>query len=167
MPILVAAVVLVGLLSLLNLLLSLAIIRRLRGLEAGGGHGDPTTELLAEGTPLPAFPGRPDGVELIALLSTTCSACRDQLPALAGLLDGGAIGREAALVVVVGDVDDPAGAEYADALDAVATVRREPFGGPVSGAFGARIFPVFYRIDGGVVRTAAIAVDAIAEPARA
>jgi hypothetical protein len=179
-PILIAAVVLVTLLGLLNLLLMLAVIRRLRehttqlaGLAAGG---DPQSNLLADGAPLPAFSGRttggavvantPTAPRLIAFLSTTCDACHEQVPELARYLSDSGMARDDALVVVVGATDS-SGPLLAEELDPLATIVREPSGGPIGGAFGVRVFPTFYLVDGGVVRSAAIAVRHLAEPVAA
>ncbi len=115
-------------------------------------------------TVLPAFSGR----TLLAFLSTTCDACHVQAPDLARYLAEHGVARDAALVVVVGDVDDPAGRQLADIVDPVATVVREPVDGPVSGPLGLRMFPSFYLIDdGGVVRSRAVVVSELAEPVRA
>ncbi|WUW24424.1 redoxin domain-containing protein [Streptomyces sp. NBC_01463] len=93
MTVLTAAVVVLGLLCLLNLAVSTAVIRRLRLLgmpvdpASGGGP--------AIGSPVPAFDVMADdGTSLtpdflrgrrtlIAFLSTTCSACVDHAPELA------------------------------------------------------------------------------------
>jgi hypothetical protein len=179
-PILITTVVGVALLGLLNLLLTLAVIRRLRGYEtrlAAQSRGDSGPDLLPVGTTLPAFSGRTAAGEevtpaqtelaLIAVLSTTCDVCHEQVPELARYLSERGVARDTALVVVVGDVDDPVGQQLADRVDAVATVVREPYDGPVTTALGARIFPAFYLVGDGVVRSHAIAVSELAEPVRA
>jgi hypothetical protein len=171
MPILIATVVSVALLGLLNLMLTLAVIRRLRVHTtqlAALTRGSPDLALLPAGTPLPALPGPdPAGLRLIAFLSTTCDVCHEQVPDLTRFLAAHGIARSAALVVVVGAVDDPAGQRLANPVDAVATVVREPSDGPVTSAFGVHLFPTFYLVDDGVVRSGAVAVSQLAEPVRA
>jgi len=170
-PILVAAVVLVTALGLLNLLLLLAMLRRLRAYETrlpAAIGGDPQASLLPLGTPLPVFAGAtgsgPTGLAVVAFLSTGCDACQTQVPKLRRYLTDHELDRDAALVVVAGEEDDPVGRQYADQLGGSATVVREPQDGPIGRAFGARVYPTFYLVNGGVVRAAGIAVEQLAEP---
>ena len=175
MPILVAAVALVALLGLVNLLLLTAVVRRLAqhttqlaGLRPGGaGPGDPGLQLLPDGTPVPAFTGGGAGLALIAFLSTGCDACQEQLPKLLSYLAAHGIEREAALVVVVGAATDPAAGRLTAALEPAARVLREPLDGPVAGAFGVRMYPTFYLVTDGGLRSGTIAVDWLPEPAAA
>lgn len=167
MPILITAVVFVALLGVLNLMLTMAVVRQLRAHTTRLdelSRGNPELELLPVGTPLPTFSGR----TLVAFLSTTCDACHVQVPELVRYLAEHGVARDAALVVVVGDVDDPVGRQLADSVAPVATVVREPSDGPVSGTLGVRMFPTFYLLDDdSVVRSRAIAVSELAEPVRA
>lgn len=172
MPFLVAAVVLVGLLCALDLILTLAVIRRLRQhtaklaqLSAAGGGG-----LLPDGTPLPAFTAHSvdatwiseRGWRLVALLATTCGACAGQMPDLRALVRESGYPPESVLVVVAGP-DTPEGGELVDAVRPIATVVREGRDGPLSQAFRASVFPAFYQVEDGVVRVGAVSVAGLGE----
>jgi len=164
--VLVVSVVLVGVLGLLNLLLMTAVIRRLRTHTtqlAVLTRGNPDLELLQPGTRLPAFTAPVARPEVIAFLSTSCDLCLIQAPELARYLREHGVARDTALVVIAGD--GPAGQELTDRLDAVATVVREPADGPVTSAFGVRLFPTFYAVGDGRVRSGAISVDQLPVPA--
>lgn len=166
MAILTAVVVLVGLLCLVDLLLTVAVIRRLRdhterlaALE-GSTATDPYAHMVAVGSPIPAFEGRAiDGSpvsaesvrpELVAFLSTGCSACSTELPALVELL-GSTFDAAKALAVVAGP-DNAEAARFVEALGPVATVVREPFDGPVVTAFNVDLYPSMYLVTDGTVR---------------
>jgi hypothetical protein len=176
MPFLIAAVVVVGLLCAVDLLLTLAVIRRLREhttqlaqLRAQA----PDMGLLATGTPLPSFTatsvdgatvgGGAAGTRIVVLLSTTCPACATELPNVRNYLRTNEIARDAAVVVVAGPDNADADRFVAD-LTQVATVVREPFDGPVTTALSARAFPSYYLVSDGVVRSSAIAVGELVEP---
>ncbi len=175
MPILVALVVLVTALGLLNLLLLLAMLRRMRSYETRLSEmtgRDPAADLLPVGTPLPTFPwttatgeaGSPTGLELVAFLSAGCDACEKQLPRLERFLIDRDVDRNAALVVVASDDDDPVGRRYVDRLGPLVTVVQELPDGPIGRAFGTRMYPTFYLVSGGAVRSAGIAIEQLAEP---
>ncbi|MFI7705558.1 hypothetical protein [Nonomuraea sp. NPDC049480] len=172
MPFLVAAVVLVGVLCALDLVLTLAVIRRLRQhtaklahLSAAGGGG-----LLPDGASLPVFEARSiDGEEvsergwrLVAMLATTCQACAGQLPDLESLVKESGYAPDQVLAVVVGP-DTPEGGELVDTVRPVATVVREVRNGALSRAFRAEIFPAFYQVEDGVVQAGAVSVAGLGE----
>lgn len=176
MPYLVAAVVLVGLLCAADLLLTMAVVRRLREhtrqlaeLPAGGAP----PELLPVGSPLPTFAGQSvdgDAVDsetaqpaLVAFLSTTCRSCAEQLPELVRFLREGDVARGRSIVVVAG-TDSADGEHLVDELRPVATVIREPRHGPVCHAFSTEIFPSFYLVADGVVTANTISVAGLVDP---
>ncbi|MEU8251406.1 hypothetical protein [Nonomuraea sp. NPDC048916] len=179
MPFLVAGMVVLGLLCLVNLVLMLAVIRRLREHTeqlAAIRAGSPAQALLAPGTSLPAFEAesvdgepidsRVTSPEIVALLSTECSVCLDQLPDLVGFITDRRVGRPAAVAVIMGD--DSAQAErLIEELRPIASVVRQPWGGPIEKAFEARAFPAFYLASEGVVRAASIAVMELDRPVHA
>lgn len=173
MPYLVAAVVLVGLLCVVNLWFTTAIVRRLRDhtqrftdLGSGtGGRVEPAVDRV------PAFTASTvDGqlvagpeahLTVVAFLSTDCPACDTQLPGLLRYLTEERHDRERVLAVVAGD-DTPKGALMVERLRAVASVVREPFGGAVCAAFAATRFPTFYLVEeGGEVRVGTAVADAL------
>ncbi|WP_067129039.1 TlpA family protein disulfide reductase [Microtetraspora malaysiensis] len=167
---LAAAVVLVGLLCLLNLLLTFAVIRRLRVhterlnhlLERGGGSGMGDTHVQAgeqageftvvdhEGAEL-TRDGLGDGT-LLGFFSPGCKPCEELLPVFttyASTLD-----REKVVAVVDG-ADGKGALAYAERLAPVARVVVETMQGrPLQEAFAVDGFPLVFLVDaGGVVRT--------------
>jgi hypothetical protein len=171
---LVAAVVLVGTVSVLNLLLTVGVIRRLRALRGqpgrtrGGGPG-----LLPPGATMMGFATRTvDGVPITAgtlasptvvgLFSTECDLCRDEAPRFAALVERGDYPRDQVLAVVVGDPS--ATRPFLEALRERVQLVVEPVGGPVGAGFSAVTFPAFYLIDDtGTVRAAASDVEGLAD----
>lgn len=157
-----AAMVVVGALCLLNLVLALGIIRRLRELSAllaaPPDHGEPLP-ILGPGEVVGPFDATTSDGEplsrdalaeptLVAFFSPDCFACQEQLP---GFLDyaGRAVERRQALAVVV--APEPA-AELVATLTPVARVVSEPPDGPVARAFGVQGTPAYCRVEsGGVV----------------
>ena len=176
MPFLVAAVVLVGVICLLDLVLTLAVIRRLRdhtGRLDRLSHGAPEgAGMLSAGARVPDFAGlTTTGVAVthkdvspgvIAFLSVTCDACKEQLPVFTQYVADAGLSADQVLAVVTG-ADSPDRDALVASLDGV-TVVAEEFGGPVGRAFGASVFPAFYSVDdGGEVRTASLDAAGLTE----
>ncbi|WUI01375.1 redoxin domain-containing protein [Spirillospora sp. NBC_00431] len=174
MPYLVAGVVFVGVLCAFDLILTVAVVRRLR-VHAALLEGERSLPpLTPPGTRLPEFHG--DGVDgatvtraffsgptIVGLFSTTCGSCRERLPEFAGRLR--ALGDRRALAVVVGEDRDAAEPFVAD-LSPVATVVVEPEGGPVSAAFGYPAYPSFYIVNADAEVTAStLTLDGLPVPA--
>ena len=169
MQALVAAVVLVGVLGVLNLLFTFGVVRRLRehselitqgaGGTAPGGAGAPS---LAVGTQVGDFTGvtrdgdrvsreQLTGETVVAFLTPGCAPCAERLPGLVDLTAGWPGGRSRTLVVVVAG-DAGAAGEYVEALVATTRVVLESPGGALATAFGVQGYPVFGVVDGsGVV----------------
>ncbi|MBC6461737.1 TlpA family protein disulfide reductase [Actinomadura sp. HBU206391] len=180
MPFLVAGMVLVGLMCAVDLLLTMAVIRRLREhteqLADLRGGGDPSRSLLPAGSRLPTFEVRSvdgevidsetSGHELVAFLSTDCSVCLEESPELVRFIHAQRIDRSAAAVVVIGD-DGPQAQHLVDELRSVAGVIREPWDGPVGRAFSAQVFPVFYLVSDGVVQGGSISIGGLNRSVRA
>src|SRR5512139_3615416 len=107
MPILVAAVVVLGAVTVLNLLLTIGIVRRLRANASAAGRSTPFAlragAAIGEGEVMDTTgePVRAGGLSgAVAFLSADCAACHDQLP---GLVDyARREGRDQVLVVVAG-----------------------------------------------------------------
>jgi hypothetical protein len=172
-----AAVVVVGLLGVVNLVLSFGVIRRLREhtetlgqLTANGAQSQ--TVMLAPGERIADFaaltvnglPVSRDGLTdstLVGFFSLDCHSCLERLPEFvefAALHSGGDSG---VLAVVVGKNDDAA-APIVDELTAVGRVIRERDDGSTQQAFGIRGFPAFALVDaGGVVRASGFQVAAL------
>ncbi|MGW6501124.1 TlpA family protein disulfide reductase [Nonomuraea angiospora] len=162
MPYLVAAVVVVGLLCLVDLVLTLAVIRRLRVhtlrlaelapagapmVQPGTTIGEFSATALGGETVSRAFFSGPS---VVAVFSTECASCHERLPEFASYLAD--TRPERVLAVVAGDPD--AARLFTGELTS-ATVVVEPMGGPVSRALRVSRFPSFYLVDGDAVVVAA------------
>lgn len=168
MSVLVLAVTIVGALCALDLVLTLAVVRRLRehttalrGLRSADG-AVPADHMLPAGTSIGSFTTTTDdgeplsadvltGHTLVGFFSPGCEACSARLPDFvdhARTIPGG---REQVLAVVVGGGHDPT--PYTDTLRRVARLVAEEPGGPVATAFSVEGFPSFYLVgaDGAIV----------------
>ncbi|MBE1491458.1 TlpA family protein disulfide reductase [Plantactinospora soyae] len=164
MRIVVAALVLLTALTLLNLLLTFGVIRRLRQSPMAAG-GPPHT--LAVGAPVPEFTAPDaeggtvtaaalrDGGGLVMFLAPDCSGCQEQLPAVREKLAEAADGALRIVVVLTrlrpsAEPDATAVAALEAALgiapEQVILVREE-LDGPVQSAFRVAAFPAFYLFD--------------------
>ncbi|MEV0231398.1 hypothetical protein [Nonomuraea sp. NPDC050786] len=178
MPYLIAVVALVGALCLVDLVLTLGVVRRLRehtklldalyeavdlmGGPAGAGGrmspGDVAAEFEAttvDGTPL-TRELLVDGT-VVAFLSPDCSGCHEKLPGFASWAAGQ--DRSRVLAVIDNRSGDPA--EMVTALRAVAQVVVDS---AVSDAFGVQAFPTFLQVATGG-RLLAVAPDISRLPA--
>ncbi|HCT81602.1 MAG TPA: hypothetical protein DGG94_07380 [Micromonosporaceae bacterium] len=163
MPYLTAAVVLLGAIGLLNLVLTMGIIRRLRehSQQIGMACGADGDELPAVGTTIAEFEAFSiDDLRIsrdtlsaptsIGFFSPNCNPCRERLPEF--IAHAAVTGRDRTLAVVVGLANDDT-QELADSLATVAQVVIEQPNGPLSIAFGAVNVPALYLIDqGGLVK---------------
>ncbi|MFI7125156.1 TlpA disulfide reductase family protein [Nonomuraea sp. NPDC050153] len=162
MPYLVAAVVVVGLLCLVDLVLTLAVIRRLRVHTLRLAELAPArAPLVRPGTTLGDFSATAvdgetvsraffSGPSVVAVFSTECASCHERLPEFTSYLAD--TRPERVLAVVTGDPDEAR--RFTGELTA-ATVVVEPMGGPVSRALQVSQFPSFYLVDGDAVVVAA------------
>ncbi|MFB9236645.1 TlpA family protein disulfide reductase [Plantactinospora siamensis] len=155
---LAVAVVLVGALGLVNLVLMLGVIRRLREhTELLSGRQEPAPQAMLEPGSIPGdftsttVDGRVLGrgdlppMTLVAFVSPACDMCEAQIPDLLDRARSMPGGPDHVWVVVVGK-----GAEttpYADRFAGVATVFIEPGSGPLPLAFGIKGFPAFGLVD--------------------
>jgi thiol-disulfide isomerase/thioredoxin len=175
MLVLTAAVVLVGVLCLLDLLLTLAVTRRLREhttrlqrVEGRRGAVDEDAlssgKLPAPGTPVGPFTattvdGEPVSADSLAdravavFLAPECADCRKKVPELVSWAAGQE--RERVLVVVDGRGTDPA--DVVGPLNPVATVVVvETFERTVIDAFAVSAFPSFCVVADGKVTDASM-----------
>jgi hypothetical protein len=146
------ALTLVGAIAILNLVLTLAVIRRLRGLGGHDGHDDATaaTEVL----PAPGFTvGRLPQADLatgrhtVILITPSCPPCKTLLATLESDVAGHA---GDALVCVVGtpeDLEPIAGRLIGYHTVAVSEVQAES-------VFQVRGFPAVLSVENGVVTRA-------------
>jgi thiol-disulfide isomerase/thioredoxin len=131
---LIAAVVLVGLLGLANLLLLFGVIRRLRKMAAqpspmmddGPALGEKLPEFAAtttDGEPISAE--LLGGPALIGLFSPDCGPCRELLPTF---IERAGRMSEQVLAVVVAGSDEEAATDVARLAKVARVVREQPMG---------------------------------------
>jgi thiol-disulfide isomerase/thioredoxin len=163
MTLLAVAVALVGALCLIDLVLTLGVVRRLRDhstrlstltgfepegetLRGPGGAVDPFTAEDVHGTPVSLDDlAQPT---LVGFFSPNCPACEEKLPSFLDYAKAFPGGKDRTLAVVAGE---SGGVRYRSALAEVATVVVEPEFGPVQKAFGTRSYPAFLVVVDGVV----------------
>jgi hypothetical protein len=157
--VLVAAVVLVGVLCLVDLLLTFGVIRRLREhaelITLGGVPDIPVLGVAAGEQPAPFsatttegdLVSGPGGLAMVAFFSTTCSACPERVPPFVSYLSHHGIARESALAVVLGPQDEPPA--FATALAGAARVTTAPEleDNPLTRAFKVVGYPAFCLLD--------------------
>jgi len=155
---LLVAVLILGTLTVANMLFLGAVTRRLRQ------HSEVLKSLtvrnesgLLPGASIPTFTTTTtkgdvlgstwllDGSALLAFVTTHCVGCRDALPQLKQLLRSESSRK--ALVVIGGEPGSP----FETALEGMATVVVEPELGPVQRAFRVDAFPSFFAVEGGRV----------------
>jgi thiol-disulfide isomerase/thioredoxin len=162
MALLAAAVVVVGIIGLLNLLFTFGVVRRLREhTEALNGLERPSaTVMLEPGKTVVDFTavtvtGEPTSLDslnragspaLVGFFSPNCPPCETKLPAFVEYARQYPGGQSRVLAVVVGD-DDEAASKFVNALGETAGVVRDIRGGPVYKAFGVRGTPAFALVD--------------------
>ncbi|WP_081748916.1 TlpA disulfide reductase family protein [Nocardiopsis sp. CNT312] len=168
---------LVGALCLLNILLTVGVIRRLKEHTETIGHLRSTVPALPEQVILPAGEEVADfsaetvdgttvnradleGETLVGVFSPGCPACTEQLPRFTDLAASFPGGRDRVLAVVVGEAADAAH-EIAQ-LTPVARVVQEEHGGTTAPAFGVNGFPAMARVDAtGRVLASGYSVEAV------
>ena len=150
MPYLIAAVVLLAVLGLLNLLLTLAIVRRMRTMNPVQLPPEP----LSQGSPIRPFTattinGRTvseydlrGGQALVGYFSPGCPPCEAALPRFISYAAG--LDRERVLAVIVDDTGTGAGDPT---LEAVAQVVVASEHAPVVEALSAYGYPAVFLLD--------------------
>src|SRR5215469_7553432 len=158
MAILSAAIVVVGLLCLTDLLLTFGVIRRLREHNEQLAHfngADAPVSDLAVGATLAPFTARsisgeplsgPTGLRMVAFFSAGCSACPERVPAFVDYVRANQIARDSVIAVIISSQPEPV--SYQEDVAAVAPVRVEPLDGGLADAFKVRGFPTFFLLDG-------------------
>jgi AhpC/TSA family protein len=173
MAALTAAIVLVGLLGLVNLVFSFGVIRRLREHTeildklSQRRSGERIDAIIEVGRTVADFDthtvdgervSRDDlaGTTLVGVFSPGCPACEEQMGDFIAYARAHPGGRSQVLAVVVGAETESA--SYVERLEGAARVVREPVGGPVSTALAVRGFPAFALVDGDLVSVSGFAV---------
>jgi hypothetical protein len=174
--VLVAAVAIVGVLCLLDLLLTFGVIRRLREHTEmitrisvpdvpviGLAQGDSPAEVAASTTD-GAVAGPMAALRLVAFFSTSCSICPERVAPFVEYVTEHQIAKENVLAVVVGPPDQPPA--YLDRLAAAAQVSAEADNGALSTAFKVVGYPAFCLLSAdGTVRATGYDPAMLPEPA--
>lgn len=173
--VLLAAVVVLAALVVLDLALSLAIVRRLREDRAARAQvahpflarlvGQPVPELVAvanDGSAVTAGRLR-EGSWFAAFVSVGCGACHDDLPRLREHVAARRAAGDPVLVVVSDEAGD--GGELAATVAEDALVVVESAARPVSEAFGVEAYPTYLEVDGGAVVDAHLSMTEVPAPA--
>ncbi|GAA4634197.1 TlpA family protein [Actinoallomurus vinaceus] len=176
MPYVVAALIILAVVCLLNLLLTYGIIRRLR--SQSGGHHDPAEDLmLPVDAVVPEFTARTTtggtvsrstvSGGVIAFFSPGCGACEVQLPRFVDLARTLA-GDEDRPVLAVLHGGEEETREHLAALTSVTDVVVEQPDGPIGTAFDVSGYPTFALIDAdGKITASSFAVNRLPLPAAA
>lgn len=175
---LAAAVVVVGVLCVLNLLLTYGVIRRLREHNEllGQRRAGMPDLVIGAGSAVGAFTastidGDPLNVDdlatgtLVGFFSPGCSACVEQLPRFVDVAAAHPGGQDRVLAVVVGSEDGAA--EYVSSLSPKARVVVEPHGSEIEKAFTVKGYPVFALVGAGGVVTVSGDLEKVAAAANA
>jgi hypothetical protein len=162
MAIIAAAVIMVGILCLVDLLLTFGVIRRLREQTAllGSRDGDTAVMRLAGGQVPGSFTAvtpegdtltGPAGFRLAAFFSSSCPICPRRVPAFLEYLRANEVAQHAVLAVVLAEPGDSV--PYLDRLAEVATLCVQSADGELATAFKVVAYPAFCLLDGdGAVR---------------
>jgi hypothetical protein len=175
MAILSAAVVAVGCLCLFDLLLTFAVLRRLRehaGLLAradlheripapGVAPGERPADFAAVSISGQELTG-PDTFRVAAFFSASCSVCPEKVAPFVDYAQSRHLDSDNVLAVVVAEGEAP----YTTQLSQAAQVCVEPPGGALSAAFAVAGFPAFFLLDSaGTVAAAGFDPQTLPEPA--
>ncbi|PBC86933.1 AhpC/TSA family protein [Streptomyces sp. KS_16] len=167
MPFLIPALVLVGALCVLDLILTLGVVKRLRDHTAllantsavdtytinVGEHVGEFTSSSVDGEEVTHQ--LPEEDTLVAFFSPTCGPCKDKLPKFVEHVERRGIARERVLVAIVGDAEESRG--FIEQLSPVARVVSERSDGLLTAAFKVKAFPTVLTVSpdgvGGTVVT--------------
>lgn len=174
--VLLGVIAVLALLVVVDLALTLAVIRRLRQHMPGSHQADPPFSKMV-GRPVPDFTTTAtDGSEVtaealrtgrafVAFLAVGCGGCHDQLPQLrehvAKLRDAG----EHVLVVVNGS--DAGASEFVDAFGHDAHIVVENDDASLNAAFGIDGYPTYLVVDDGVVADVHVFTKELSAPVTA
>ncbi|MFG2129552.1 peroxiredoxin family protein [Streptomyces sp. NPDC048751] len=157
MGFLVAAVVLLGALTVLNLFLTMAVMRRLKQKDSGPAPDGSDIPDLPIGSRIPDFRAESTSGTVVAtgdllgsesvfaFFDTGCAVCKTTIPKLIDHADAHGLKADQVIAVVGGR---ESAAAYVDGLEGAATVILEDSLGPVASAFSIPGFPAFVVVDG-------------------
>lgn len=170
------AIAALSLLSLVNLMVTAGVVRRLREHRAilDKVAGEPPQVMRPAGAVVDHFAstsvdGEPierdllAGLTLVGFFSPTCGPCHERLPDFLARARSTPGGRGQVIAVVV-ERGEPA-EEMVTSLSAACRVAVEPPGGDLAESFGVRGFPAFGLVDrAGVIVASGIDLSAIPVP---
>jgi hypothetical protein len=176
MPVMIAAVVIVGGLCLLDLLLTFGVIRRLREhttmisgaagkprLASGLSAGDVPAAFSAITTDTEIVSGAAR-LRVVAFFASWCSVCPERVQPFAEYLGAHDIRRDNVLVVSVGPGSTLP--SYLTELSLLAQICIEQEDGEIARAFKVTGFPAFFLLDSdGSVALSEFSPSALPEPA--
>lgn len=176
MAVLAGAVVIVGVLCLIDLLLTFGVIRRLRehtellaGSQPGADHviglaaGEVPTAFTATDSEGAELRG-PSGLSVVAFFSPSCSICPKRAPVFIDYVRQHPVRRDEVLAVIVGQPTDSV--PYLADLTEVARVCTEPPESAIGLAFGVQGVPAFFVLEpGGTVLGSGFDPSALPAPA--
>ncbi|MFG1874753.1 TlpA family protein disulfide reductase [Sphaerisporangium sp. NPDC049003] len=177
---LITAVIVVGVLVLLDLVLTFGVIRRLREHteQLGQAHHGPTDLICGKGTEIAGFAavttegeqvsrGLLSGETLVGFLSPTCQPCEKLLPSFVEYAAAMPGGRDQVLVVIA---DDGPGKEKVPEKVAMvspyARVVTEGYEGPLHKAFAVSGYPGVCLVRDGIVEVSGSSLDAFPDHVR-
>lgn len=182
MTFLIALVVVIGIVTVLNLLLLFGVIRRLKDHDQAiaripFGAGAPAASMRAPGSEVDEFTAvSTDGVPvtkealtgetMVGFFSVSCAPCVENAPKFAEHAAGVPGGKDSVLAIVVADGDDDP-SEMVGILGDAARVVVEGYDGPMATAFGVTAFPTYAVVASGKVTTTALDFTTLPVPAPA
>jgi hypothetical protein len=158
MAVIYACLGIVGALCVLDLLMTFAVIRRLREHTELLGSNDafdlPVVSLavgqIPEAGPQVTLSGEPlsglTGFRMVGFFSSSCPICPERVAPFAAYATDHRLARDSVLAVIVRSDDEMP--SYLDQLTAVAHVCAEGHRGQLGQAFGVKAFPAFCLLDG-------------------
>ncbi len=177
---LTATVVVVAIVTVLNLLLLLGVIRRLKEHDqaiAKIPHGAPADSMRAPGSEVDEFTAVSTddvpvtkealaGETVVGFFSVSCAPCVENAPKFAEHAAGVPGGKDSVLAIVVADGDDDP-SEMVGILSDGARVVVEGYDGPMATAFGVTAFPTYAVVASGKITATALEFTTLPVPAPA
>lgn len=181
---LTALVVVVGIVSVLNLLLLFGVIRRLKEhdqaiakIPHGAMESAPADSMRAPGSEVDEFTAVSTdnvpvtkealtGETMVGFFSVSCAPCVESAPKFAEHAAGVPGGKDSVLTIVVADGDDDP-SELVGILSDSARVVVEGYDGPIAAAFGVTAFPTYAVVASGKITATALEFTTLPVPAPA
>lgn len=160
MVFLYAIIAFIGVISVINLLLILGVVRRLREQNepASVAHSSDDPALLSPGSMVGDFAAvdldrrhvsREQLADrtLVGFFAVGCASCQESLPHFVAAARAHDDDRDQVLAVIVGGSDGAGAQPFVQPLSPVARVVYQEVDGPLPEAFSVRAFPSFFVLD--------------------